>query len=338
VFETFVIPALAFHLAVIAPAFEDLVPTTGQFHGVLNEFTLMDNVATKAPIINIKRNRKLLQRRDASCDLNYKKLMGATQRIIATEELYAATQHCANGFYQGSLKDWRNGDPLFGNKILPFFQEATVTDLASNSYFGDVQRIETAAQEWSTTKFDGIFKWCTTYLAAGVIPAAQSFAMPVADMRANPATAYSVIKQLYDKQPMLMKNLPAGEKAFYVSSPIDDGYKQYLRGLGEESSYIVELYANGVKVSSYEGIPIYADPIWEPILFEIYGADKNAAILTIRGNLVFATDSKYGEGPELNEALMVWYERKDLSWYFQQFIKAGTQIALPEYVVFSLPA
>lgn len=337
-FETFVIPALAFHLAIIQPAFQDLVPTTGQFQGILSEFTLMDNVATKKPIITIKRNRNILQRRDASCDLNYKKLMGATTRIIATEELYSAVRNCANEFYQDSLKDWRSGDPLFGNKILPYFQEATMTDIASNSYFGDIDRIETGAMTFSTTKFDGIFKWLYKFAAAGVIPASQTLTMPVVNMEDNPATAYSIVVGLFNKQPLLLRNMPAAEKAYYVSRPIDAGYKLYLRGLGEETANIIEMYANGVKVTSYEGIRIYVDPLWEPILQELYGDNHNAAVLTLRGNFIFATDKTYGEGENLDEALMVWYEKKELTWYFQQFMKAGTGIALPEFCVFSLPA
>lgn len=337
-YEEYYILRDEFYTAIISPAFQDLVPTTGAFTGILGEFTLMDDVVTKRNIINIKRTKNILQRRDASCDLNYKKLMGTTNRIISVEELYSAVKHCANGFYQGSLKDWRNGDPLFGNKILPFFQSATITDIASNSYFGDDERPEVAGMEWSTTKFNGIFKWCIRYAQAGVIPASQTFTMPAVDMLNNPATAMAVIKSAYDRQPTLMKNMPAGEKAFYVSSPINEGYQEYLRSLGEESSYIVERYANGVNVQSYNQIRIYVDPIWESILLELYGPNSNALMLTLRGNMIFATDKNYGEGPELDEAIMVWYEKKDLSWYFQQFMKAGTQLALPEFVVFSLPA
>src|SRR5690348_11368172 len=124
-FETFSIDALAFHAAIIAPAFVDLVPGTPQnYTGYLNEFTLMDNVVSSKPIIDIKRAQNIMQRRDASCDIIYKKVFGASTRKISTEEVYGATQFCRNEFYQGALKDWRAKDPLFGNKILPYFQGA----------------------------------------------------------------------------------------------------------------------------------------------------------------------------------------------------------------------
>lgn len=335
----FVVSAAAFYLYIITPAFADLVPTDGQFRGTLGEFTLMDNVKSKAPIINIKKAKNILQRRDASCDLNYKKLLSTTNRMIAVEELYAATQMCRNSFYQDSLKDWRDGnESIFGESILPFFQEAFYTDLASNAYFGDMQRPQDPNAEWSTTMYDGIFKWARYYAATGVIKPGQTFAMPVTDMRANPQTAYAVIKSAADRRPTLMRNLPASEQAFYVDAAIKDGYNEYLRALGDESSFIVQRYANGVEISSYLGIPIYVDPLWEAILEELYGANNHALILTIKGNMVFATDKEYGEGPSGKDALVVWYDFEHMSWKFQQFVKAGTQIALPEFFVFALPA
>lgn len=322
---------------VIAPAFQDLT-NTDMFQGTLPEFTLMDNVKSKAPIIDIKRTQNILQRRDTSCDLNYKKLMGATNRIITVDELYAATKQCKNAFYTDALKDWRNGDPLFGNRILPFFKRAVATDVLSNAWFGDISRIKIVNSEWSTTEFDGVFKWIQTYFNAGVIRAEQGFNTPVTDMRANPATAYGIIKSLYDKQNPLMRAYAPTDKAFYVHPAIAEGYKDYLRSLGNGDKDTLIMYANGVSISTYNGIPIIPEPTWEPIMYELYGENKTAAILTLRGNMVFATDKEYGEGENLDQALMVWYEKKDLSWYFQQFLKAGTQIALPEFIVFAVPA
>ncbi len=162
-FEKFIIPALSFHLSIIVPAFQDVLPKDGIYSGTLSEWTLMDNVATKRPILDIRRVKNILQRRDASCDLNYKKVMGVTARTVSTEELYAATNWCRQEFYQDSLKEFRNNDPLFADKILPFFLEAVRTDILSNAYFGDISRLPTA--EWSTNKYDGIFKWIALLLA-----------------------------------------------------------------------------------------------------------------------------------------------------------------------------
>src|SRR5690606_14084426 len=177
-FETFSIPSLQFHESIIAPAFQDLVPEETPYTGTLREFTLMDNIITKRDIIDIKRQKNILQRRDASCDLNYKKIAKANTRSITVDELYAAVQHCKNEFYQGCLRDWRNQDPVFGGKILPWFRQAVATDIASNSYFGDIERPTITGGEWSTNQYDGIFKWIAAYYAGGVIPQSQGFEMP----------------------------------------------------------------------------------------------------------------------------------------------------------------
>lgn len=336
-FAQFVIPALSLFESIVHPAFQDLVPD-GPYTGMLHEFTVMDDVPYRRPIVDLRKIKNILQRRDASCDLIYKKIMNVDTRIITTDDLYAATQMCKHEFYQGALKDWRNDDPLFGNKILPFFKDAVKTDIASNSYFGDVSRTISPSSQWSTDKYDGIFKWLRQYYQAGVIPAGQGITMPVTDMRANPATAYGIIVALYDKQNDLMRAMPNSEKAFYVDQAILDGYQKYIRTLGNTSDVILRMYADGTKIYSYEGVAIYPIVIWEPILTELYGANNHAAILTLDGNWIFGTDKKYGEGENLDEALMIWYERKDLAWYYQMFMKAGTQIALPEHVVFAVPS
>lgn len=140
-----------------------------------------------------------------------------------------------------------------------------------------------------------------------------------------------------------MRAWPDHEKAFYVSQSVIDGYRKWLKNTGQQET-VIENYANGVRISTFENIAIYPEPLWETIMSELYGGlNYNAAILTIRGNFIYGTDRTYGEmDGELGNgkdttSLMVWYEKKDLSWYFQMFLKSGTQIALPEFVVFAVP-
>lgn len=334
--ETLVIDSLSFFQAVIQPAFADIVPQGFPYRGTLNEFTLMDNVPSSRLIIDIRRVQNILQRRDASCDVNYKKVVGATTRKVSTEEVYGATQFCRNEFYKGALKDWRNNDPLFGNKILPYFQGAVNIDIASNSYFGDVDRVVASTAQWSTNVFDGIFKWLKRYTTAGVIPSAQALA--IADgtsFSSSPATAYNLIKQMYDAQNPLMYSFEDQQKAYYVSKEIARGYEDYLIAAGQQAAGYI-LLANGIKALAYKGIPIFEESIWTPIITEIKGSAGYAAVLTLRGNFVFATDTEYGEGEDGRTALEVWYEKKDMKWYYRLFLKAGTQIALPEFVVYAL--
>jgi len=335
-FTSYKLDSLAFHEAVIHPAFADIVPDGFPFRGTLNEFSLMDNVVTKRPIIDIRRHQNIMQRRDASCDIIYKKVFGATTRQISVEEIYGATDFCRNEFYQGDLKHYRSKDPLFEKNILPYFQGALNVDIASNAYFGDVERIAVDGDQWSTNIFDGVFKWIDTYIANTLIPASQT--MTIADGEdfydgSGPATAYALFKQMYEAQPVLMESWPDADKAFYVSKQIASAYEDYLIATaGQGSGYITEL-KTGIKQLAYKGIPILVQDTWTPIITQIKGATGYAAVLTIRGNFVFATDKMYGEGENGTTALEVWYEKKDMKWYYRFFIKAGTQIALPEFIV-----
>lgn len=338
-FETFSIGALAFHEAVIQPAFADIIPLGFPYTGTLNEFTLMDDVPYRRNIIDIRRVQNILQRRDASCDINYKKVVGATTRQITTEEVYGATRFCRSEFYKGCLKDWRDHDPLFGSKILPYFQQAVNVDIASNSYFGDIDRVVPATNVWSTNVYDGIFKWLKRYTVAQVIPSTYTFQIPDGTVYTGASgylAAYQLLQQMYNAQNQLMYAFPDTEKAFYVSKEIKKGYENYLISVGDMKQY--ELIQEGIKMVTYMGIPIFEEPIWTPIITELKGAPGYAAILTIRGNFVFATDSQYGEGEDGHTALEVWYEKKDMQWYYRMFMKAGTQIALPEFTIYAISA
>jgi hypothetical protein len=339
-FQSFIISSLAFFESIVAPAFADIVPgSPQQYNGTLGEFTVMDNVTSKRPIVDIRRVQNILQRRDASCDINYKKVVGATTRQIAVDEIYGATQFCRNEFYQGCLKDWRNNDPVFGNKILPYFIDIINVDLASNSYFGDIERVTPVNAQWSTSVFDGVFKWIKKYITAAVIPAAQTIAIADAtdySTSAGNLAAYNLLKAMYDKQPPLMYSFADSQKAFYVSKEIATGYSDYLASIGITAAGYTLISAGMPPQLSYKGIPILVEPIWTPIITEIKGAAGYAAILTLRGNFVFATDKQYGEGEDGKTALEVWYEKKDMRWYYRMFLKAGTQVALPEHLVIAL--
>lgn len=339
--ELFIVPSQSFFSGVIHPAFSALVGGDGVYSGVLSEFTVMDNVPSKRPIIDIRQKMKILQRRDASCDLNYKKIMGTDKRSIEVSDLYGAVKTCKHEFYQGDLRDWQSEDEAtFGAMIQPFFQDAMRIDLAANAWFGDTERTDTAALSFSTCEFDGIFKWLATYTTNGLIAAAQTIAAVVADYRSNAGmiNAYNLLNAMVAAQPTLLRAIPGMAKAIYVDQAILDGYRKYVRSLGTTSMELVDLYGNGVvMLNAIDGIPIIPVAIWEPILANLNGDNNHhAAILTMRKNFVFATDKEYGEGENMDEALMIWYERKELSWYYQMFLKGGTQIAEPEMVVYAV--
>lgn len=332
--KQFSIPALSFFLYVIAPAFGDQAVDAIGFNGTLNEFTLMDNVVTSRPIIDIRRVQNIMQRRDASCDIVYKNLFGATIRKITVDEIYGAVKFCKNEFYQGCLKEFRANDPLFGNKILPYFRSAINTDLTTNAYFGDVDRIPSPTATFSTDLFDGIFKWLKIYTAQSVIPSGQTITITTL----TPTDCYNIIKGLWDRQSLLMKTFTNDQLAYYVSPEILSGYEDYLIATGSGNIDYISDIQNGRKIPAYKGIRILAEPLWTPVITELKGSAGYAAILTIRGNFVYATDKNYGEddGTGNDKALIVWFDQEHFTWKYLMFLKGGTQIALPEFTCYAL--
>ncbi len=336
-FQSFSLPSMAFFEYIIRPTFADQAVGAQGFKGTLNEFTLMSNVVTSRPIIDINRAQNIMQRRDASCDIVYKNLFGASVRKVTVEEIYAAVKFCRNEFYQGCLKEFRAKDPLFANKIVPYFKSAVNIDLTSNAYFGDVNRPAAANATYSTDIFDGIFKWYAKYIASGLVPAAQTITIANGtDYETTPVDAYNLIKSMYNKMPDLMKTFTKNQLAFYVSPEILTGYEDYLIATGSGNTDYIDDIAQGRRVPAYKGIAILEEPLWTPIIFELKGAAGYAAILTVRGNFIFATDSSYGEGENGNTALEVWYDTEHMTWKYRMFLKVGTQIALPEYTVIAL--
>lgn len=338
-----VVEPLSLFTNIVHPTFEDVLPAgTGAYDGVLNDFMVWDNVPYKRPIIDIRKQYNILAPRSKSCDLIYKKIGSTGLRDVETIELYGATQNCKHEFYQGALRDFAAKDmETFGSKVLPFFQQAVRTDIASNAWFGKVSRAHTTT--FSTNAYNGITAWIEYYVSTGDIAAAQTFTPAATNYRdpANYGDAFAAIDNAYQKQTELMHNLPGLEKVIYCDEATLAGYNGYLRSLGNAPLEEVEVRFAGQlkKVSAYNGIPIIVVPMWGACLNDILGAGyHHMVILTIRNNFIFATDSKYGEGPNFDQALVVWYFQKDLSWYYQMFLKAGVQIALPEMVVYGISA
>lgn len=330
-----IISPLAMFEVVVHPSFTSLVGEgEGIYDGVIGDFTIMDDVANRRPIIDITPKFNILQREDKNCELIYKRIGTTKLRYVEVDEMYGATQHCRHEFYQGALKDFRNNREVFEDKIVPFFLAATRTDLASNLWFGDTSRIDTGTMTFSTTVFNGIWKWIGHYTGT-LIPAGQIFTPAATDYRdaAHYADAFQAVDAAWKLQPTLMRAWPAKAKVIYVDQATLDGFNQYMKLLGTTSDVIVNWLGQGTTFDAYQGVPIVAVPLWEPVLNDILGAGfHHAVLMTVRKNFIFATDKSYGEGENGDEALVMWYRRHNRSWYYQQYMKGGCQIILPEFI------
>lgn len=331
-----VIPAEKFYLEIVKPSLGDIVPEQGYMNGLLGEFTVVDDVVDSRKIVDIRIGKNIMERRDASCKIIYKPVGSASVRRISVTELYGATQFCGQEFYQGCLKQWRNNDPSFLPRVLDFFKRIVRTDLVSNMYFGDTSRVEAAGAQWSTNKFDGIFTHFKQNIASGVIPSNQTFNIPNGAISAANSVVY--LEQMFQNRDDFMRILLNGELAFTIDEEWSNAYEAYLISTGMNTVASANYIQDGIQVRAYKGIPIFVNKYFNPILKQITGADAHFGTLTLRGNYMFATDSSYGEGPNLDEALRVWYSNDDLAWKYLQVMKAGTAIIAPESSVVALPS
>lgn len=343
--ESWIIEPLAMFTNIVHPSFTGLIPGTGAYDGMLYDFVVMDNVPYKRPIVDIYPAYNILQPRDASCELVYKQIGTTGLRDIETRQIYGATKNCKHQFYQGALRDWANDDmETFGSKITPFFLKACQIDMATNCWFGDIARPSLGSYSFSVGAYDGIVKWIQKYIALGTIPASQTF-VPAATNYRDPAyyvNAYQAIDSAWKAQSELMQNWPDDNKIIYVDKATLDGYRGYIRSIGTTIPGVEISYAGGLKtLDSYNGIAIQAVPLWAPVLNSLLGAGyHHMVILTVRQNFLFATDKDNADqgGENGKTALNIFYWQIDMSFYYQQFMLAGTQIALPEFIVFGISA
>lgn len=320
---------------ILKPNFGDRITEADTNNGFFGEFNIMDDVADSRKIIDITRYRNILKRRDASCDIQFDPLGRADVRRVSVTELYGAVKFCAQEFYQGCLKEWRNSDPLFIKNIVNYFRAAIREDFMSLLYFGDTSRVDAEGAEWNTNKFDGIYTQYKKYIADGTVPAAQTFNVPTTDI--SPQNAKDYLENMFSRQDAWLEMEDDSRKAFYIDRQWANAYEDYLIATGATNGEAVNYVQDGIRVRAYKGIPIFVNKIFKPVLSQIAAPKSHLGILTLRGNYIFATDKNYGEGPNLNEAFKIWYDWNSLTWKYVTFLKAGTQIALPEHSVLALP-
>lgn len=336
-FKKIVINGPQFFQTIIAPSFGELVEGKDVRNGYFGEFTVLDDVPYEQKILTLKGLRNILKRVDASCQTDYDKIMRGSGRKVSVTELGGAVQFCQDEFYQGCLKQWQSGDPLFLPNIVNFFKTAIAQDLISLIYFGDVARVEAGDPEgWNTNKIDGVYTILAKMAASRDLPSAQTMNIPNGDISASNAKAY--LESMYKKMSPLMKLVPKDALGFYIDQEWADAYEDYLISVGSTDSAGVNFVQDGIKVRAYKGIPIFSNPFWNPILNQIASADAHFGVLTFRGNFIFATDKTYGAGPNADQALVVWYDYETDSWKWKTKMKAGTQVALIDQAVVAFNA
>lgn len=336
----FVVSPKSMHELIIMPQFGDVLDTESGSVTIPSDedgdWMIMDDVVSSRPIMDLFGGQNILKRRDATCKLIYGSVGRLSARKIETEKLYAAVEDCQDEFYQGAFEDYSTENfDLFGAQIMPIMEKGVATDIYANKYFGDVTRPSDVNGLWSWNKFDGVFTHIARYIASGTIPAGQTFA--IAGGTITPAQANQALEDAYAKQDGIMKFYDKGMKVFYVDEDFATAYHKYLTQSGQAVATTPTsermagkpiLYSNGILLKIKK---------WDGILAALNGGTAaHALILTLQGNFLYGADSKYGGGPRRNEAIRVWWSDDDNVWKRQIHLKAGTEIAAPQHIVFAM--
>lgn len=348
--ENLVLNPAAFYKLIMQPAFADLTPDyNGTYTGMFEDFTVFPQVslAHGQRLIDVFTNTSILQRKDRSCKTNWTALGTSDNRLLTVAELYGATEQCFEQFYDGDFKDFRDTAPKFLSFIVERFKKLIWKDVMTNSYFGDTGRLDDNVADAiigpiSWNKYDGIVKKIANYINLGTIPAAQSTALGALPSGAmTPTQAYNALGAMFDAQNDLMQGLENLDMAFYIDYKWAHQYSRYLIAQGSGTVKSIDYIQNGVPVMSYEGIPIFVNRAWNPVLRKLNKVagtptEAHMGILTIRKNFCFGTDQTYGGGPLLDKAFEVYYDDHDRQWKTRMDLVAGTEIIAPQHVVFNI--
>lgn len=333
--EKFKVSADVFHELVVEPMFADGMEMEGSFlNPSLEEgdWTVIDSPKHKVAIIDVHGHSNLLKRRDATCKVIYSPVASLGNRYVYGEDLYAATEDCLSEFYQGSFEDYKNEDwEIFGSKVMPIISKGIYQDIYTNKYFGDVSRPSDPGGIHSWNKFDGISTHYADYVSKGIVDAPTAIPAGVI----TPTNAYNLLLAMYSAQPERLDDIDDEDKVFYVNKKIYDAYGLQLLAmpgaalsLADLQSGRATLYFNGIQVKHKK---------WNGVLKALNGGvQAHYAILTVRGNFIFKTDSTYGGGAKRDEAVKVWYSDDDDVWRRKIYVQGGTQIIAPQLSVLAM--
>ena len=338
--QAFRVEPKAMHELIIMPMFGDVLDDeTGAVTVPSDEegdWMILDDVVYQRPIMDLFGGQNILKRRDSTCKLIYSPVGRLGARFITTEKLYAATEDCQEEFYQNAFSDYSQENfDMFAQHVMPIMEKAVAADIYTNKWFGDITRASDVNGIWSWNKFDGIFTQYGKYIANGTIPSGQTFTIPSGTL--TPSQAYNALQSAYEAQDGIMQYFDDNLKAFYVDKKLAKAYWDYLVQAG--FTVLVErMQGIPVPILEFAGIPIKIKK-WDGALAALNsGTEAHAVILTLQGNFLYGCDSKYGGGPERNEAIRIWWSDDSGVWKRQIHLKAATEIAAPQHTVFGITA
>ena len=233
-----------------------------------------------------------------------------TQRTISVARLEAEIEQAGGAFFntiKGELlRLGLNKDDISGTKL-----QQIVADIFIRGIHRDLQRqiwfADTASANADYNAYDGLLKQF-----AG-LPAGQKLGIPSTLVTtAGSETSVAEFQSMVDAMPSEgLEN--RGDLVIFASRSLCDNYRLALRQGGTEGAYVS--LQNGTPQLSFQGIPIVEMGLWDTVIAADAGVtapalqnsandfDGHLAVLTVKNNIVIATDYDSVSGADM------WYNK-----------------------------
>ena len=231
-----------------------------------------------------------------------------TQRTISVARMEAEVEQAGDAFWNSIkgelLRTGNNKDDISGTKL-----QSIVADIMMRGIMRDLERqiwfSHTGSGDANYSAYDGIIKQLTS------LPAAQRLGC-VSTLVTD--SAKDEFQDMIDAMPSEgLENRQ--DLVFFASRSMCDNYRATLAAGGQELAYIS--MTDGQKQLSYQGIPIVEMGLWDSVIAADPTAiapapqnvandlDGNLAVLTVKNNIVIATDYDSVSGADM------WYNKDD---------------------------
>lgn len=232
-----------------------------------------------------------------------------TQKTITVARMEAEVEQAGGAFYNSVkgelLKSGLNKDDISGTVLQQIVADIMLRgvqrDLERQIWFGD-----TASGSANYSAYSGIFK------ALAGLPAAQKLA--IASGALGTDVAIAEFQSMIDAMPSEgLEN--RADLCFFASRSLCDNYRASLRAGGQELAYLS--LTDGTANLSFQGIPIVEMGLWDTVITSdaadiapslqnnANNFDGHCAVLTVKNNIVIATDYEQVNGADL------WYNKDE---------------------------
>lgn len=253
-----------------------------------------------------------------------------TQRSITVARMEAEVEQSGGAFWNSIkgelLRTGNNKDDISGTKL-----QKIVSDIMMRGIMRDMERqlwfSHTGSANADYSAYDGILKQLTS------LPAAQRIGC-LSVLTTD--TARDLFQSQIDAMPSEgMEN--RADLVFFVSRSLADNYRATLRSGGQELAY--QSMVDGTPQLSYQGIPVVEMGLWDTVIANdpthiapapqnvANDLDGNLSVLTVKNNIVIATDYDSVSGADM------WYNKDTKTNRFRMEYVVGTNYKNDELTV-----